>query len=82
MLATGERGIHQIAAENGHSDSGQCGSGMDEGKKRHFFFDLEDERAHQICSFTWPDNFWVMSHSNEIWNRRYETLSRRPVGGT
>ena len=25
--------------------------------------DLEGERAHQMCSFMWVDNFWIMSHS-------------------
>ena len=25
--------------------------------------DLEGQRAHQICSFMWADNFWIMSHS-------------------
>ena len=27
--------------------------------------DLEGEAAHQICSFTWADDFWIMSHSKE-----------------
>ena len=34
-------------------------------KRRVFTLDMEGERAHQICSFLWADNFWIMSHSKE-----------------
>ena len=27
--------------------------------------DFEGEKAHQICSFMWVDNFWIMSHSEK-----------------
>ena len=27
--------------------------------------DFEFERAHQICSFMWADNFWVVAHPIE-----------------
>ena len=32
-------------------------------KRVGILLDLEGERAHQICSFMWADNFWIMSHS-------------------
>ena len=25
--------------------------------------DSDGEKAHQMCSFVWADNFWIMSHS-------------------
>ena len=34
-------------------------------KRSDILLDFEGERAHQICSFTWADNFWVVSHSTE-----------------
>ena len=35
-------------------------------KRKSILLDMEGERAHQICSFMWADNFWTMSHSKEI----------------
>ena len=32
-------------------------------KRIGILLDLEGEKAHQIRSFTWTDNFWIMSHS-------------------
>ena len=32
-------------------------------KRMGVLSDLEGQRAHQMCSFTWADNFWIMSHS-------------------
>ena len=37
---------------------------MDEEKKGSLL-DLEGERVHQICSFMWTDNFWIMSHTQD-----------------
>ena len=34
-------------------------------KRSGILVDLEGERAHQICSFMWADNCWIMSHSKE-----------------
>ena len=34
-------------------------------KRKVILLDMEGERAHQICSFVWADNFWIMSHSKE-----------------
>ena len=34
-------------------------------KRKDIFSDMEGEGAHQICSFMWADNFWIMSHSKE-----------------
>ena len=34
-------------------------------KRMCVLLDFEDERAHQICSFMWADNFWITSHSKE-----------------
>ena len=32
-------------------------------RKNGILLDLKRQRKHQICSFMWTDNFWVMSHS-------------------
>ena len=32
-------------------------------KRMGVLLDLEGQRTHQICSFMWTDNFWIMSHS-------------------
>ena len=29
---------------------------------------------HRICSFTWADNFWIMSHSKEHLERMLKDL--------
>ena len=34
-------------------------------EKKGILLDMEGERTHQICSFLWADNFWIMSHSKE-----------------
>ena len=34
-------------------------------KRSGILLDLEGERAHQICSFMWADNCWIVSHSKE-----------------
>ena len=31
-------------------------------KRMGVLSDLEGQRAHQICSFMWADNFWIVSH--------------------
>ena len=43
-------------------------------KRMGDLLDVEGERAHQICSFMWADNFWIMSHSKE----KYGTDATRP----
>ena len=37
--------------------------------------DFEGERAHQICSFMWADNFWIMSHSEGDLDQMLRDLS-------
>ena len=32
-------------------------------KRMGVFSDLEQHRTHQICSFMWADNFWIVSNS-------------------
>ena len=32
-------------------------------KNMGLLLDLKGEKAHQICSFMWADNFWIMSYS-------------------
>ena len=32
-------------------------------RKMGVVLDCEGEKAHPICSFTWADNFWILSHS-------------------
>ena len=39
---------------------------MVEVKKRCILLDMEGEGVHQICSFMWADNFWIMSQSEGI----------------
>ena len=36
-------------------------------KRNGVLMDVEGEGGgkHQICSFIWADNFWIMSHSKE-----------------
>ena len=34
-------------------------------KRSGILLDFEVERTHQICSFMWAGNFWIMSHSKE-----------------
>ena len=34
-------------------------------KRMGILTDFEGEKAHQICSFMWADNFWIMSHSKK-----------------
>ena len=36
--------------------------------------DGEGEGVHQICSFMWADNFWIMSHSKEHLEQMLEDL--------
>ena len=35
------------------------------GFKKGTLLDMEGEGTHQICSFMWADNFWIMSRSGE-----------------
>ena len=35
-------------------------------KRMAIIRDVEGERAHQICSFMWAENFWIMSHSKKV----------------
>ena len=51
-------------------------------KRRAILLDLEGERVHQICSFMWADNFWIMSHSKEYWSKCYGTLLTKQADGT
>ena len=32
------------------------------------------EKAHQICSFMWTDNFWIVSHSKRNWEQLLRDL--------
>ena len=32
-------------------------------KNMGLLLDFKGEKVHQICSFVWADNFWIMSHS-------------------
>ena len=32
-------------------------------KRMGVLLDFEGDKAHQICSFMWADNFWILSHS-------------------
>ena len=34
-------------------------------RRMSILMDYEDERAHQMCSLMWVDNFWIMSHSKK-----------------
>ena len=34
-------------------------------KRNNILLDFEGERAHEICSFMWADNFWIMSYSQK-----------------
>ena len=34
-------------------------------ERRGILLDLEDERAQQMCSFMWADNFLIVSHLKE-----------------
>ena len=61
MLAPREGRGSSFVAKNGHTALGQCGAGIRMG----ILLDFEDERAHQIYSFMWADNFWIMSHSKK-----------------
>ena len=36
--------------------------------------DFKGERAHQICSSMWADNFWLMSHSKRNWEEMLRDL--------
>ena len=36
---------------------------METEKNMGLFLDFKGEKAHQICSFMWADNFWIVSHS-------------------
>ena len=75
MLATGERGGPSLVAEDGHSDSGQCGRRKDDEKNGYsVLLDIEGERAHQMCRFMWADNFGIMSHSKENMERMLRVL--------
>ena len=65
MLAARKRGRPTLVAENGHSDLGQCGRRMDDEKKWFSVGPRKREGRHQICSFVWADNFWIVSHSKE-----------------
>ena len=68
-------------AENGHSDSGRCGRRMD-AEKKWYSLDLKGERAHQICSFMWADNCWILSHSKEnLQHMLRELIEEASTGG-
>ena len=41
-------------------------------KKHGLLLDLQGEKAHQICSFMWADNFWILSRSK----RNLENMTR------
>ena len=32
-------------------------------RRRRSSWTWEDEKVHQMCSFMWADNFWMLSHS-------------------
>ena len=34
-------------------------------KRKGVLLDVEGEGEHQICSFVWADNFWIISHSKQ-----------------
>ena len=36
--------------------------------------DFKGEKAHQICSFVWADNFWIMSHFKQNLDRMLRDL--------
>ena len=38
---------------------------MDDEKKWYSVGPRKREGRHQICSFVWADNFWIVSHSKE-----------------
>ena len=38
--------------------------------------DLEGQITHQICSFMWADNHWVMSHSKAHLKRMIQDLNQ------
>ena len=66
MLSARKRGSPTTVAKYGNPDIGQCGGRMDETKKRcSYDIDTEGGGEHQICSFMWADNFWIMSHSKK-----------------
>ena len=43
-------------------------------KNMGLLLDFKGEKAHQICSIMWVDNFWIMSHSK----RNLERYATRP----
>ena len=48
---------------NGHASFGKRGGELDKEKNQYFSRFGSAKRPHQICSFMWADNFWIMSHS-------------------
>ena len=66
MLATRKRGSLTLVAKDGNTDVGHCGGRMGEAKKR-CSLDIDEEGGdeHQICSFMWVGDFWIMSLSKK-----------------
>ena len=52
----------QRVAKDGHAVPGRRGENWTK-KRMGISCDFEGERAHQMCSFVWDDNFWITSHS-------------------
>ena len=47
---------------------------METEKNMGLLLDFTGEKAHQICSFMWPDNFWIMYHSKRNLERMLRDL--------
>ena len=41
------------------------------------FVDFEGEKARQICSFMWADNFWILSHSKSTLEQMLRDLMEK-----
>ena len=68
----------QIVAADGHADLVKSGTGM--GEKMGVILDLEGQKAPQICSFMWEDNFLVMSHSKAHLEQMLKDLNQEAEG--
>ena len=47
--------------------------------KESILLNVEEEGVHQICSFLWAVNFWIMSHSKEHLEQMLKDLIEEAV---
>ena len=36
-----------------------------------------EEVAHQMCSFVWADNFWIVSQSKNTWSKCFNICLKK-----